>query len=160
MESVDEGIKVLKQILKANKKHLSAKEYAAFLEQMCFGLLELGLRQSVQLIANIDGNRRTKEVLGDMLKDNEKMQKAMVSLAIGVEQLKAHAKKFKGKKLSKDTQKLYDEIDSEYENLKAKTGELPWSMAVRAVTHRRRKIFKTVYPAYMKHKNRLYAKSK
>ena len=70
-----------------------------------------------------------------------------------------HAAKFKGKKISKENQGLYEEIESVHLELTQEFGETPYRFACNKVAKIHKKNQKSLYSSFMKWKNSRYAKS-
>jgi|SRR5271169_5325270 len=72
----------------------------------------------------------------------------------------AFAQKYRGKKVKKSTQKIYDEIEKEYKRIGREFGQPSYSLASFKVARKHKQNQRKLYGSFMKYKNRLYPKSK
>jgi hypothetical protein len=77
-----------------------------------------------------------------------------------IESLIKRLNKFSGKKVSKENEDIYKEIEDTYKILNEDGLEVSYTNATKKIARKHRKQFKSLYPAFMKWKNRHYAKSK
>jgi predicted phage gp36 major capsid-like protein len=82
------------------------------------------------------------------------------SLTEKQDKINKRLEKFSGKKVSKENEDIYKEIEDVHRMLNEEGLDISWTNATKKIARKHRKQFKLLYPAFMKWKNRNYAKSK
>lgn len=137
-------LKELRKTFAVARKKTTPEKYAKFLESLLLLFAELRMKEKDSLVNTFELSATLQGVANDLLqevaKQNENLQ----------EQLAKH----RGKKVSKERMRLYQEIEGENQKFMDQGAASNFAQAARIVSRRNRQHFKTLYSSFMEWKNK------
>jgi len=137
-------------------------------------------RAFVYLVQNLNAleeqNKRYRGLIERLLGDLKLVQTDLMAVSVEMEKIEKHGwltkehrtiflraqkiiHRFTGKKVSKERQAIYEEINKTVKHLRSQGAQGAFTEAVRIVAKKHKKQPEKLYRSFVKYKNRLYVKS-
>ena len=139
---------ITNSILKIENRDKQREAFVGFMKHMFY-----------QIVSRLREVQSAQKVSTEAIEAANEIKEKFSKLYPEILKVMEHSNKFKGKKITAKTEKMYHEIERVHNDLKKEYGETNYTMAVFKVAKKHKKNSKNLYANFMKWKNRLYVKS-